>query len=49
MALDRKLLDILVCPQCKGALKELSSGERLSCARCGINFPVKGGDPVMGL
>ncbi len=47
MALPKDLLDILVCPLCKGDLKE--EGETLKCLRaeCGLIFAVKDGIPDM--
>ncbi len=47
MALPKDLLDILVCPFCRGDLKE--EGDRLKCTRgeCGLIFAVKDGIPDM--
>jgi hypothetical protein len=47
MALDQKLLEILVCPQCKGGLTAVEGGHGLICDRCKIRFPVRDGIPIM--
>lgn len=48
MPLDPKLLEILACPVCKGALSYRPAGpECLDCAVCRKRYPVKDGIPVM--
>lgn len=37
--------DWLVCPQCKGELDE--SPQRLRCEKCGVDYPIEDGIPVM--
>jgi uncharacterized protein YbaR (Trm112 family) len=47
---DPKLLEILVCPMCKGKLlyrKEAKGGPELICKVDRLAFPVKDGIPVM--
>ena len=47
---DPKLLEILVCPICKGKLtyrKEAKGGPELVCKADRLAFPVKDGIPVM--
>ena len=47
MGIDKELLDILVCPKCKGDL-ELSEGEdSLICKPCSLKYPIKEDIPVM--
>lgn len=43
--IDKELLDILVCPACKGdvELKE----DKIICKACGLQYPVRDGIPVM--
>jgi uncharacterized protein YbaR (Trm112 family) len=45
-----ELLEMLVCPQCKGDLA-LRSRERdheaLDCVGCGLRYPIEDGIPVM--
>ena len=49
MSLDKKLLEILACPKCKGDLeyKCTEKEESLICHKCKLIFPVKDGIPVM--
>jgi uncharacterized protein YbaR (Trm112 family) len=47
MSLDARLFEILVCPQCKGALAQVDGGQALLCDRCKLRYPVKDGIPVM--
>jgi uncharacterized protein len=45
--IDKRLLDILVCPACKEAVGLV--GQRLVCQRgeCALSFPIREGIPVM--
>ena len=43
--MDSRLLDLLVCPVCKGPL--LREADELVCARDRLAFPVRDGIPVM--
>lgn len=49
MALDEKLLEILVCPQCKGDLVHTIEGETeaLLCHACRLRYEVDDGIPIM--
>ncbi|MFY9913600.1 MAG: Trm112 family protein [Nocardioidaceae bacterium] len=47
MKLDPVLLDILVCPDCKGALRVDDVNEELVCTSCGLIYPVRDDIPVM--
>jgi len=42
-----KLLEILVCPQCKGKLAQVEGGQGLLCKRCQLKYPVRDGIPIM--
>ena len=47
---DGKLLEILVCPQCKGDLelrREAPERQWLDCAACALAYPIQDGIPVM--
>jgi uncharacterized protein YbaR (Trm112 family) len=44
---DHRLLDILVCPVCKGQLEFDRAHQELICAHDRLAFPVKDGIPVM--
>ena len=45
--LDAKLLDILVCPQCKGELRYDEPASVLVCERCRFRFAVRDGIPIL--
>ncbi len=45
--MDAKLLDILVCPICKGPLLYAKSRQELICKADRLAYPVKDGIPVM--
>lgn len=40
-----ELMEILVCPACKGDLRE--DDDMLKCTKCGLRYPVRDGIPVM--
>ncbi|MGH7023903.1 MAG: Trm112 family protein [Caulobacteraceae bacterium] len=46
-ALDPRLLEILVCPLCKGPLVYRKAEAELVCKPDRLAFPVKDGIPVM--
>lgn len=45
--MDKKLLDILVCPICKGALVYKKEEQELICRFDRLAYPVKDGIPIM--
>ena len=45
--MDTRLLEILVCPICKGPLDIDRSSQELVCKADRLAFPVKDGMPVM--
>jgi len=45
--MDSRLLDILVCPVCKGPLLYRKAEAELICRGDRLAFPVKDGIPVM--
>ena len=45
--MDKKLLDILVCPKCKGELKFDKKEQELICEADALAYPVRDGIPVM--
>ena len=45
--LDKKLLEILACPICKGELHYDRSAKELICAADKLAFPIRDGVPVM--
>jgi uncharacterized protein YbaR (Trm112 family) len=44
---DKKLLDILVCPICKGELVYEKKAQELICAVDRLAFPIRDDIPVM--
>ena len=45
--MDNKLLDILVCPLCKGPLLYRKAEAELVCRPCRLAYPVRDDIPVM--
>ena len=45
--LDEKLLEILVCPKCKGELEYREDENALLCHQCRLRYTVEDGIPVM--
>lgn len=44
---DRKLLDILVCPICKGKLEYVKHAGELVCKADRLAYPIRNDIPVM--
>ncbi len=45
--MDAKLLDLLVCPLCKGPLLYDKSAQELISVESGLAYPIRDGIPVM--
>lgn len=45
--MDSRLLDILVCPVCKGPLRHEREPAALICAADRLSFPIRDGIPVL--
>ena len=45
--MDRKLLEILVCPVCKGPLQDRRAQSELVCRACRLAYPIRDDIPVM--
>jgi len=43
--ISEELMDILVCPACKGDLRQ--EDPELVCTQCGLRYPVRDGIPIM--
>ena len=51
MTLDHRLIDLLVCPICKGRLEMLRDAQQrpseLACPADHLAFPIRDGIPIM--
>jgi uncharacterized protein YbaR (Trm112 family) len=47
MAIDKDLLDILACPQCKGDVSLTEKGDGLICKKCKLLYEIKDDIPIM--
>ena len=45
--LDEQLLEILVCPKCKGDLRYEQDPESLVCPACQLRYPVREDIPIL--
>ena len=45
--MDTRLLDILVCPLCKGPLKYDKDAQELICNGDRLAYPIRDGIPIM--
>ena len=45
--MDPRLLEILVCPICKGPLDYRKEAHELMCKPCRLAYPIRDGIPVM--
>ena len=47
MPIDKKLLEILACPKCKGDLKLKEDESGFICEQCKLLYPIKDDIPIM--
>ena len=47
MSLDKRLLEILACPVCKGPLEYRRAEDMLVCRFDRLGYPVRDGIPIM--
>jgi len=45
--MDKKQLELMVCPECHARLEYDKSNKELVCNACELAYPVKDGIPVM--
>ncbi len=45
--MDTRLIELLVCPICKGPLHRSTDGQLLVCRADRLGFPIRDGIPVM--
>ncbi|MFO8076761.1 MAG: Trm112 family protein [Egibacteraceae bacterium] len=46
-AVDPDLVELLVCPSCRGAIEYKERRELIICTACGLHYPVRDGIPIM--
>ncbi len=46
-AMDTRLIELLVCPVCKGPLQRPAQSQLLICPADRLGFPIRDGIPVM--
>jgi uncharacterized protein len=47
MTVPPQLLEILVCPKCRGDLEYRTAEPSLVCKQCKLRYPVRDGIPIM--
>ncbi len=47
MPVDKKLLEMLACPNCKGDVKVSDDGKGIICEKCRLIYPIVDDIPVM--
>ena len=47
MAIPQELLEILVCPKCKGEIALTPAGDALGCPACPLRYRIEDDIPVM--
>lgn len=45
--IDKKLLEILACPKCKGDVELVEEKSGLVCKNCKLLYEIKDGIPIM--
>jgi uncharacterized protein YbaR (Trm112 family) len=45
--IDPRLMEILICPACRGEVRLLDTGEGIECRDCRRVYPVRDGIPIM--
>ena len=47
MAIDQQLLELLVCPQCKGEIRLSTNPDGLICNACRLIYEIRDDIPIM--
>ena len=47
MAISQQLLDILICPACRGKVNLKEDGSGLKCVECHRVYPIQDDIPIM--
>lgn len=45
--IDKELLDILICPKCKGNIKLHNNEKYIICEKCGLAYYIDENMPIM--
>ena len=45
--MNKKLMQILVCPVCKGELEHINKQDEMLCQKDGLAYPIRAGIPVL--
>ena len=45
--MNKKFMQLLVCPVCKGKLEYIKKSDEMLCQRDGLAYPVRAGIPVL--
>ena len=45
--IDKELLEILACPECKGEIEYLKIEDKLLCSACRLKYPIRDDIPIM--
>jgi uncharacterized protein YbaR (Trm112 family) len=45
--INDELLEILVCPGCKGPLEASAPGDALICRQCRLRYPIEDDIPIL--
>ena len=45
--LDKKLIEVLCCPKCKGDLVHDEENQKLICESCQLKYSIKDNIPIM--
>jgi uncharacterized protein YbaR (Trm112 family) len=47
MPVDPKLIELLVCPACRGDIQYKDRRNLIICTQCGLHYPVRDNIPIM--
>ena len=47
MSIDPRLLEIVICPACRGAIRPREDPDGLECESCKRIYPIRDGIPVL--
>jgi uncharacterized protein YbaR (Trm112 family) len=47
MDINKEMLELLLCPKCKGNVVLDDAGDRIICKQCRLCYEIKDGIPIM--